>query len=409
ATEVAADNDRKYEAMFAVWCKLDELNYDANGGTGDPMDPTSGKTGQAVTVSDNEYEKEGYTFVEWNTAIDGSGTSYDPEDDYTLTTGDDILYAQWVANTHKVTYSYTGDDIPADAPEVPAEATYAYGDTVTVAAAPTLEGYTFSGWSKTGSFDMPDEDVEITGSWTADEPVEYTVTYRYTGNIPTNAPAVPAPATYAAGDTVTVAAVPTLAGYTFNGWSRSGSFEMPEADVTITGSWTANNNPPDNPPDNPPGPPGPGPDNPVIDDEPTPAAPEPPATVIDDPEPPLAEGTWAVINLISAILTALGAIIALFRKKEEEDEDKENMYKEEDEDDNRGKKMLAAKIAGALAGVAAPITFFLTEDMSLPMALVDKWTVLMVAMLAVQVVAAVFNKKASELNDDDDAAEATAN
>ena len=79
---------------------------------------------------------------------------------------------------------------------------------------------------------------------------------------------------------------------------------------------------------------------------------------IIDPEPPLAEGVWALINLISAILTALGAIIALFRRKEDEDEDEEgedNTYKAEDEedeeeDDNRGKKMLAAKIAGALAG-----------------------------------------------------------
>ena len=121
--------------------------------------------------------------------------------------------------------------------------------------------------------------------------------------------------------------------------------------------------------------------------------------MIPDEPTPLAEGTWAVANLISAILTALGAIVALFRKKEEYDE-----YG--DDDDNRGRKMLAAKIAGALAGVAAPITFFLTEDMSLPMVMIDKWTVLMLIMLAVQVVAAVFNKKASELDDDEEEAEA---
>ena len=149
-------------------------------------------------------------------------------------------------------------------------------------------------------------------------------------------------------------------------------------------------------------------DGTVIPDEPVPEV-EPEVDIVD-PEPPLAEGTWALLNLISAIVTALGAVIALFRKKEEEDEnDEDNMYKEEDEDDNRSKKMLAAKIAGALAGVAAPITFFLTEDMSLPMAMFDKWTVLMAAMLAVQVVAAVFNKKASELPDEEEGAEETAN
>ena len=146
----------------------------------------------------------------------------------------------------------------------------------------------------------------------------------------------------------------------------------------------------------------------VIPDEPVPEV-EPEIDIVD-PEPPLAEGTWALLNLISAILTALGAVVALFRKKEEDDDDEDNMYKEEDENDDRDKKMFAAKAAGALAGVAAPITFFLTEDMSLPMAMIDKWTVLMAAMLAVQVVAAIFNKKASELDDDDEeTAEASAN
>ena len=91
-------------------------------------------------------------------------------------------------------------------------------------------------------------------------------------------------------------------------------------------------------------------------------------------------------------------MIAILRRKEEEDED--DMYRAKDEDDNRAKKMLAAKITGALAGVAAPITFFLTEDMSLPMAMFDKWTVLMVIMLAVQILAAALNKKASEIEED---------
>lgn len=68
--------------------------------------------------------------------------------------------------------------------------------------------------------------------------------------------------------------------------------------------------------------------------------------------------------------------------------------------------MLAAKIVGAVAGIAAPITFLLTEDMTLPMALVDKWTILMLVMLLAQVVAAIFNKKASELDDEEEEPEA---
>lgn len=50
----------------------------------------------------------------------------------------------------------------------------------------------------------------------------------------------------------------------------------------------------------------------------------------------------------------------------------------------------------------------LTEDMSNPMALTDKWTLLMLAMLAAQIVTAVLNKKASELDEEEEEAEAGA-
>jgi len=164
-----------------------------------------------------------------------------------------------------------------------------------------------------------------------------------------------------------------------------------------------------------PGPaPAPAPDETVIPDDPTPEV-EPEVDIVD-PEPPLAEGTWALLNLLSAIVTALGAAVALFRKKEEEDDEndpegtKKPKNDEEEEKDNRGKKMLASKLAGAVAGVASPITFLLTEDMSNTMALTDKWTILMLAMLAGQVVAAVLNKRASKLDDEEEEnAEAAAN
>ena len=139
-------------------------------------------------------------------------------------------------------------------------------------------------------------------------------------------------------------------------------------------------------------------DGTIIPDEPVPEG-EPEPEIIPDEPTPMAL-TWAVANLVLAILTALGAVIALFRKKEEDDDN------EDDEDDNRNKKMLAAKIAGALAGVAAPITFFLTENMSDLPVLFDKWTPLMVGIMAVQVVAAVLNKNASKVDDEDGAEEA---
>ena len=152
----------------------------------------------------------------------------------------------------------------------------------------------------------------------------------------------------------------------------------------------------------------------VVPDQPVPEV-EPEVDIVD-PETPLAGGAWALVNLICAILTALGAIVALFRKKEEDDEeeDEEGNAKpktdeeEDEEDDNRGKKMLAAKIAGAIAGVAGPVAFILTEDITLPMIMIDKWTLLMVIILAAQIVAAILNKKASKLDDEEEEEEAGA-
>ena len=123
-----------------------------------------------------------------------------------------------------------------------------------------------------------------------------------------------------------------------------------------------------------------------------------PFVEIMDPAPPRAIGEWAVVNLISAALTSLGATFALFRKKEEDYEVEGGQVDnsgDEAKEDSRGRKMFAAKTAGVLAGIAAPVTFFLTEDMRLSMALTDKWTPLMLVMLAAQIAAAAANNKAS--------------
>ena len=91
------------------------------------------------------------------------------------------------APRYKVTYEYAGT-VPTGAPELPDEASYKAGETVKVAAAPTLAGYTFSGWttsdaavSSDGSFTMPSKDVKLTGSWTLRSDLSYTVHYYWNG------------------------------------------------------------------------------------------------------------------------------------------------------------------------------------------------------------------------------------
>ncbi len=78
-----------------------------------------------------------------------------------------VLKLYYTRNKYEVTYSYIGDIIPDDATVLPILRKYKYDETVTVANNATAQGYVFSGWSRTGTFKMPAEDVTITGSFTA--------------------------------------------------------------------------------------------------------------------------------------------------------------------------------------------------------------------------------------------------
>ncbi len=171
---------------------------------------------------------------------------------------------------HRVTYSYTGT-VPDNAPDLPDEHNYHCLHIVTLAAPPTLEGYTFNGWEVSGAtvhtgcgdgqsyyyFFMPHGNVQITGHWTADntppespdpEPnpfaVIYAVNYMYADFIPAGAPAVPAVSYFYVGTTANVAPAPQVAGYVFSGWKTTdvtvvnGAFAMPYKNVTFSGSWT---------------------------------------------------------------------------------------------------------------------------------------------------------------------------
>lgn len=77
-----------------------------------------------------------------------------------------------------LSYQYTGD-VPEKAPALPSVVNAWPDDLVTVADAPTLDGYLFSGWSvqspsgvtiTNGKLTMPDENVIVVGSWTKEEP-----------------------------------------------------------------------------------------------------------------------------------------------------------------------------------------------------------------------------------------------
>lgn len=162
------------------------------------VDSLSGVTGQPTEAKARSYP--GFTAKPFNQLVIKNGLNVE------------IYYTR---NTHSVTYSYTGSVHPANEPALPAAASYKYGADVSVAAVPSAVGYTFDGWkisgatASNGKFSMPDNDVKLTGSWTAKTDVGYTVKYVEQGT------------------TTEIAASKTVTGRTFGTTVRESAVDVP--------------------------------------------------------------------------------------------------------------------------------------------------------------------------------------
>jgi uncharacterized repeat protein (TIGR02543 family) len=70
--------------------------YNANGGSGTMNDENNPyKYNSSVTVLANTFTRSNYRFIGWNTAANGSGTSYAVGATFTMPAHDVTLYAQW--------------------------------------------------------------------------------------------------------------------------------------------------------------------------------------------------------------------------------------------------------------------------------------------------------------------------
>lgn len=92
------------------------LSYDANGGMG-TMDAEAGVAGTTVTVAQNGFTRDNYTFTGWNTQADGKGDAYKPGDSFTLTDKDTVLYAQWSKNSGGTGTGTNGTAKPTNLPK----------------------------------------------------------------------------------------------------------------------------------------------------------------------------------------------------------------------------------------------------------------------------------------------------
>ena len=92
------------------------LSYDANGGMG-TMSAEAGVAGTTVTVAQNGFTRDNYTFTGWNTQADGKGAAYKPGDSFTLTDKDTVLYAQWSKNSGGTGTGTNGTAKPTNLPK----------------------------------------------------------------------------------------------------------------------------------------------------------------------------------------------------------------------------------------------------------------------------------------------------
>lgn len=114
---------------------------------------------------------------------------------------------------------------------------------------------------------------------------------------------------------------------------------------------------------------------------------EVPMTIVDNETPQAAAGAWALINLLSALATALLSLIIMalyFRPKHEENEENE-------ETTRRNRKGLL-RLVSLIPAIEAIAAFILTENMANPMVLTDRWTILMIVILAIQIGVAILVK-----------------
>lgn len=224
------------------------------------------KSGEAITIAEIPAFDECYSFDGWwgdYTSYYSSSTKVDVSNLTTMPYFDVVIYGILT----KTCSDGSGDEPAIEAPvkydvsyeidgtkpedfKVPAKRSYYEGASVYVDSTNTegdnIDGYDFSGWSTDDvdlgdetNFTMPKKNVLLRGSF---EQQSYTVSYQFIGDVmPDNANSLlPASSEHYAGETVSVAAVPSADGYTFSGWYADPSFEMPAENVVIKGEWTKN-------------------------------------------------------------------------------------------------------------------------------------------------------------------------
>lgn len=375
---VCGTDDLVVQVLYPVGQGSYTVIFDTDGGT---IIPAQTVAADALVERPSNPTKSGFAFAGWY-----DSNAFTTSWDFTSrrVNSNLTIYAKWtpvtppVSTTHTVTYNgngHTGGTVPATSTETA-------GATVTVPSSqPTRTGYTFTGWKASfnntlyqsgGSFSMPAQDITMTAQWRSNaDPVTYTVSFDSQGGS-----AVSSITGVQPNATIKAPATPARTNYTFLGWYTNPagttkwnfSTDRVTGNMTLYAKWEANSTPP-------------------APEETTPP-PDEDSIMPGDSSTPLFGGgegkNWALANLIlcaGSVIFAVFSIIGFFRKNRDDDEDSGTT------------RHVATRVVSILSALSSAVLFLLTQDLSLPMAIFDRWTLLMVAFPFVQTIMAVLNRR----------------
>jgi uncharacterized repeat protein (TIGR02543 family) len=246
-SEVGAFTFAGNTTLYAVWNPVGSKTviFEANGGTGIMANQTESA---ATNLTSNSFTRTGYSFANWNTASDGSGTTYTNGQSYDFS-ANITLYAQWTATNNTVTFNGNGSTSGSMSNQTIATDATAALTTNTY----SRTGYTFASWNTLADgsgttyadgapYTMGTANVTLYARWTANN---NTITFDGNGST----------AGSMSNQTIATAATATLTtnaytrtGYTFASWNTladgsgttytdGASYTMGTSSVTLYAQW----------------------------------------------------------------------------------------------------------------------------------------------------------------------------
>lgn len=127
---------------------------------------------------------------------------------------------------------------------------------------------------------------------------------------------------------------------------------------------------------------------------------------IKENETPLANGkangnAWALINLLAMLGTIIASIVLILSRHEKEDDEDDDQQAMDEEIEVIEKRRRWTKVLSIVIALVSVIFFILTEDIRLPMILVDRYTIYMLILLLTSIVTLILGRKWKKQEDDE--------